>query len=466
MQEQSSIEALARGIRDGKTSFEALMEGVVARYKAREDTLGAYKHFDGPRALAEARAMDGLLAAGHDAGPLMGLPVSLKDLYGVEGMPICGGTPSELPESWQREGPVVQALRRALGIVTGKSHTVEFAYGGVGTNRHWGAPRNPWDAEHHRVSGGSSSGAGVSLCQGTAVVAMGTDTGGSVRIPASVTGNVGLKVTAERWSLDGIVPLSSTFDTPGPLARSVPDAAIAYAVIERMLDPLGWLESLRGLEAADLRLGVCDEHFWEDCEPGIAEGVQGAIDALSKKGARIKKLPFAEAGLAREHAWKAALFSVEGMSFIEEHYPERIETVDPDVGRRLALGGAVSAVDYVKEKRTLERLAGIADEKLRHVDALITPTVPVTPPTLDAVADEETYVHYMGRMPCNTQPVNQLRLTAITLPVALDAAGMPVGLQLIARGGQEAKLLSVALACEQALGTGRERLGTPPLCTS
>jgi len=442
------------------------LEGVVANHEATEKALGAYKHFDGPRALAEARAMDGLLAAGHDSGPLMGMPVSIKDLYGVAGMPTCGGTPSELPESWQREGPVVQALRRALGIVTGKTHTVEFAFGGVGTNKHWGAPRNPWDANAHRVSGGSSAGAGVSLCQGTALVAMGTDTGGSVRIPASVTGNVGLKVTAERWSLDGIVPLSSTFDTPGPLTRTVADAAIAYAVIERMLDPLAWLDSLRGLEAGDLRLGVCDEHFWDDCDPGIAEGVQGAIDALVKQGARVKKLSFPEAALAREHAWKAALFSVEGMSFIEENYPERIETVDPDVGRRFALGAQVSAVDYVTQKRTLDRLAAIADEKLRHVDALVVPTVAVTPPTVDAVADEETYVYYMGRMPQNTQPVNQLRLSAITLPVALDVAGMPVGMQLITRGGNEAQLLSVALACEKALGTGRERIGTPPMGAS
>jgi len=155
MQDNSSIETIARSVRRGETSFEALMEGVVANHEATEKALGAYKHFDGPRALAEARAMDGLLAAGHDSGPLMGMPVSIKDLYGVAGMPTCGGTPSELPESWQREGPVVQALRRALGIVTGKTHTVEFAFGGVGTNKHWGAPRNPWDANAHRVSGGS-----------------------------------------------------------------------------------------------------------------------------------------------------------------------------------------------------------------------------------------------------------------------------------------------------------------------
>ena len=134
--------------------------------------------------------MDELLSAGYDAGPLMGIPISLKDLYGVRGMPIYGGSPVALPKKWQEEGPVTEALRLARGIIMGKTHTVEFAYGGVGTNSHWGAPINPWDSDTHRVTGGSSSGAGVSLSQGSALIAMGTDTGGSVRIPASVTGNI------------------------------------------------------------------------------------------------------------------------------------------------------------------------------------------------------------------------------------------------------------------------------------
>ncbi len=459
------IRAIAAALRDGATTAEALMDEVNARQEALGERLNVYKHFDGARARAEARAIDGLRACHLDTGPLMGLPVSVKDLFGVNGMPTHGGTPAELPREWRTEGPVVRALRGALGVIVGKSHTVEFAFSAVGGNRHWGTPWNPWDPAAHRAPGGSSSGAGVSLCQGTAVVAMGTDTGGSVRIPASVTGNVGLKVTSGRWSLDGIVPLSSTFDTPGPLTRTVEDAIVAFATIDPAHDDADALVGrLSGLEAADLTLGICDEHFWDGCEPSIEAAVRGAIGELEAAGARLKQLTFGEATEARAHGWRAALMSVEGVSFIEEGYPERFATIDPDVGTRFDAGRSIEATSYVTERRALQRLARVADDKLRHVDALATPTLGVTPPVLERIEDPEIHARYRGDMPNNTQPVNMLGLCAITLPVALDAAGMPVGLQLITRANREEQLLAVARACETALGTGRQRIGVAPMC--
>jgi Asp-tRNA(Asn)/Glu-tRNA(Gln) amidotransferase A subunit family amidase len=164
-----SIRVLAADLRDGSVTAEALIEAAIARHDQRGEVLQAYKHWDPDRARREARAVDTLIGVGHDAGPLMGLPLSIKDIYGVAGMPICAGTPKELPETWRKEGPVVGALRRGLGIVMGKSHTVELAFGGVGATLHWPAPRNPWDGEAHRVCGGSSAGAGVSLAEGSAV---------------------------------------------------------------------------------------------------------------------------------------------------------------------------------------------------------------------------------------------------------------------------------------------------------
>jgi len=158
----SDIRAIARALRAGDISSEALIDEVARRHKVYGAALNAYKHWDSDRARREARAVDELLLSGYDAGPLMGIPISLKDLYGVRGMPIYGGSPAELPKKWQEEGPVTGALRLARGVIMGKTHTVEFAYGGVGTNSHWGAPVNPWDPDTHRVSGGSSSGAGVS----------------------------------------------------------------------------------------------------------------------------------------------------------------------------------------------------------------------------------------------------------------------------------------------------------------
>ena len=461
----SDMRVIAAAMRAGDTSSEALVDEAARRHEAYGAALGAYKHWDAERARREAKANDGLLASGYDAGALMGMPISLKDLYGVRGMPIFGGSPAELPKKWREEGPVTEALRLARGVIMGKTHTVEFAYGGIGTNAHWGAPVNPWDGDNHRVTGGSSSGAGVSLSQGSAVVAMGTDTGGSVRIPASVTGNVGLKTTVGRWSLAGIVPLSHTFDTPGPLTRNVTDSALAFAAIDPAhSDTEVFFQSVDGAEVGDITFALCDEHFWDGCSPGIAEGVRQAIAELSAKGARVVSVSFPEATLARESSLRGGIFGAEGLSFIEEYYPDRVSTLDPNVAERFADGRNITAIEYLKALRRIAGLARIANDKLRHVDVLITPTLAVTPPTVEQVADLDSYKHYLGRMTQNTHPVNLLELCSITMPAALDSAGMPVGLQLISCGGREERLLAAALACEKVLGTARQRLGTPPRC--
>lgn len=454
------IRAIGAAFRDGTASPEDLVGEAVARHERLGDTLNAYKHWDGDGARDAARAASASLAAGYDAGPLMGLPVSFKDIFGVAGMPVFAGTSKELPAKWRSEGPVVAAMRRQFAVIAGKTHSVEFAFGGVGTSAHWPSPRNPWDRDAHRATGGSSSGAGVSIAEGSALIAFGTDTGGSVRIPASVTGQVGLKTTIGRWSTAGIVPLSTTFDTPGLMTRTVEDAVIAFAAVDPAHDDAeDLLARLGGLEAGDLRLGICDEHFWDDCSPGIAEGVKAAIDELTGRGARLNRLSLPEAGGARERFVRGSLFGVEGLSFIAEEYPDRIETLDPNIAARFDVARKVSAVDYFTEKRKIEEMAAAADERLRHVDVLVAPTVPLTPPTVEEVAAPDAYARANGEMTRNTQPINLLAQCAVTLPVALDKAGMPVGLQLIGRRGTEEKLLSVALACEKALGNARDRLG-------
>jgi aspartyl-tRNA(Asn)/glutamyl-tRNA(Gln) amidotransferase subunit A len=188
-----SVSTLAAELRSGRITARTLAEAVAERYATLEPRLNAYRSFDADLLRRQAAAADAMLAAGADLGPFQGLPVSVKDLYGLAGFRTWAGTPKPLPEVCEREGPVVGAFRRQGALLAGKTHTVEFAFGGLGTNRHYGAPRNPWDATRHRVSGGSSSGAGVSLWQGTAVLALGSDTTGSVRMPASWTGTVGLR---------------------------------------------------------------------------------------------------------------------------------------------------------------------------------------------------------------------------------------------------------------------------------
>jgi aspartyl-tRNA(Asn)/glutamyl-tRNA(Gln) amidotransferase subunit A len=460
-----TIREIGRALRSGQTSAVALVEAAIDRHARFGDRLQAYKLWREDAARAEARAADAVSANGGDLGPLQGVPVSIKDIFGVRGTPTFAGSPAKLPEKWEREGPVVGALRRQLCIIPGKTHTVEFAFGAVGTNAHWGAVRNPWDAANHRACGGSSAGAGVSLVEGSALVAIGSDTGGSVRIPASVTGTVGLKVGYGRWSLDGIVPLSASFDTPGPLARTVEDVVVAFGTIDPAIGDVEALyRRLAGCDPASVRLARSDDYFWLECSPGVVEAVDAALAELARAGARVARVEFPEAALANETNGRGAMLAVEGLAAMERNYPEKRATLDPDVGRRFETGQSVSAIQYFKSLLEIRELAASAAGRLREAGILVAPTCAITPPTLAEVAAPNDYVKCNLLMSRNTRAANLLGLCAITLPVGLDRAGMPVGLQLIANHGEEERLLAAALACERALGTARQRLGTAPLC--
>lgn len=462
---QQSIRSLAAALRDGTTTSVALAEEAIANHARFGTALDAYKCRQDDRFLAEARAADAAFAAGLDFGPLQGIPVSVKDLYGVAGYETFAGSPAALPEKWEQEGPVVGALRAALAPVAGKTHTVEFAFGGVGSNAHWGTPRNPWDAAAHRVPGGSSAGAGVSLCEGSALLALGSDTAGSVRVPASFTGNVGVKTSFGRWSLDGIVPLSPSLDTAGVLARTVPDAVLAFAAIDPLTDIPGeaLLAALSELTAGDVHIGVCD-HFFEGCDPGVAEGVQAALDELAAAGAQISKFDLPEAAAADEIFMRGGLAAPEFAAFITGEMAKSKATLDPNVAARFESMEAITAVDYLLRRARLAELAASADDRMADVDVVVSPTVTITPPTVEAVSDGEGYrTNNMGALR-NTRTGNMLALSAVTIPVALDKAGMPVGLQIMAPLNEDERALAVALAFELVLGDRVQRLGAPPMC--
>ena len=459
------IQAIAAALRAGKVTSVELAQEAIDNHGRWGTSLGAYKCRKDDRFLAEARAADAAFAAGLDFGSLQGIPVSVKDLYGVSGYQTFAGSPAALPEKWEMEGPVVGALRGSLAPVAGKTHTVEFAFGGIGTNAHWGTPRNPWDAEAHRVPGGSSAGAGVSLCEGSALLALGSDTAGSVRVPASFTGNVGVKTSFGRWSVEGIVPLSPSLDTAGVLARNVADAILAFAAIDPLSDVPGeaLLAGFGDIAAADIHIGVCD-HFFEDCDPGVAEGVQAALDELAAAGARITAIDLPEAAAADEIFLQGGLAAPEFAAFINGEMAERKATLDPNVAARFDSMEAITAVDYLLRRDRLGELAASLEDRMAEVDVVVGPTVPITPPTVDAVADGDGYrTHNMGALR-NTRTGNMLALSAVTIPVALDAAGMPVGLQVMAPLDEDERALAVALAFENVLGDRAHRLGEPPMC--
>lgn len=453
-----SIPELAKGLRNGSVKAAALTEEAIANHERRGEKLSAYKLWKPADARRTARAADQAFKNGHDLGPLQGIPVSVKDLYAVNGWPTFAGSPKRLPKPFEREGSFVANLRRQLAVFPGKTHTVEFAYGGIGSNHHWGTPRNPWDAKVHRIPGGSSSGAGVSLGEGSALIALGSDTGGSVRIPASATGTFGLKTTAGRWPKDGVVPLSPILDTTGILTRTAEDAAYAFADMDPVANAVPVPESVAGL-----RIGICDEFFWDDCSPGIAEGVQRAIKELVKKGAKTVKFDLPGLKPVYQCFREGGIVSVEFYAFLRESLPRWIETLDPMVVQRFTKAKEMPAVEFLRRCHLFDHYAALANAKLAEVDVLVSPTLPITPPTVKEISTVEGYGPRNLMVLRNTTIGNLMRMCATTMPVAKDRKGMPVGLQLMARGGDDPRLLGISVAFERVLGTARDRIGRPPM---
>lgn len=453
-----SLRAAHAALRDRRLTATALAAHAAERHAAHD--YQAYITWSGEQALTAAAHIDALLAAGYDSGPLMGLPVSVKDLFAVPNLPTYAGSAARLPAEWERPGPVMSSALAQLALVMGKTHTVEFAFGGLGTNAHWGTPRNPWDPNEHRVPGGSSSGAGVSLVEGSALLAFGTDTAGSVRIPAAMTGTTALKTTAGRWPKAGIVPLSSTLDTPGILANTVDDLAFAFDAIDARLNP-ALDRTAQPLDISDLRLGVPETFFWEDCSPGVAEAVQSAIDTLARRGARIVKLELPRCQEAYEMFRNGGVAASELAAFLRRQLPDHIAKLDPNVAQRIAAADALSAWEYVDRRALLESFVETATEALAGVHALLTPTVAVTPPTLGSLEPDGAYAKANMLALRNTMIGNFMGLAGLTLPVGKDAAGMPVGLQLLGAPWSESQLLATGCAVERVLGTRYDILGRP-----
>ncbi len=449
---------------EGKLKARDLVEAAIANHTRFGGKLLAYSQWAPERARQCADAADAAFAAGSRAGPLQGIPTSIKDLFAISGFPTFAGSPKRLPAKFEVDGPLVAALRRQLATVMGKTHMVEFAFGGTGHNAHYGSPYNPWDAKAHRSPGGSSSGAGVSLCEGSALLAFGSDTAASVRLPAAMTGNAGLKITKDRWSTEGIVPLSFTFDTPGILARSMADAAFSFAALDPNLgDSFAFLRRVpEGL--GGIRIGVADSWFWQGCENGIDEIVRAAIQKLAAAGAVVRDQPFPEAREAFAVFSDGGVSAIELRAFLDRELPDWLKTIDPVNAPALKNAENLSAREYLARLLRLQAIAKTAAAHFDDVDVIATPTVMVSPHVLAEETGPEQFWLRNRKIVHNLVPVNYLKLCAATLPVGLDRIGMPVGLQLIAKGGDDERLIAMACTVEGVLGTPREVLGVPPMC--
>ncbi len=456
---------IAKALRNSDLSARDLAEEGIARHQKWNQILGAYKTWDATLTRSQAEASDKAFKQNKDLGPTQGILISVKDIYGVEGYPIFAGSPKPLPTEWEQDGPLVMTIKDQLAVITGKTHTVEFAFGGLGSNPHWETPRNPWDGKNHRVPGGSSSGAGVSLIEGSALIAFGTDTGGSVRVPASMTGNVGLKTTKSRWSTDLITVLSTSFDTPGILAKSVEDISFGFSAI----DPIAKANRSMMIEPrplSGLRIGITKDYFWERCIDDVGEIVENTIAELTLAGAKTSPMDAPEAGTAVRVWGEGSIVASEGYAFLQNNLPSWIETLDPNVLSRMEVAKEAKTLDYHTALHNISELSSSFQSKLEDVDVLAVPTVPITPPKVADIVDPEVYKKNNLSALSNTMPGNVLGICALTLPVGLDKTGMPVGLQLITLPHREEALISIALGIENLIGKPRERLGSPPLGAS
>ena len=415
------VHRLRAALADGELTSVALVESLLARIARYDAKLHAFVNVYGDEARAAAAAADVARRAGHAVGPLHGIPVAVKDIVDIEGRVTTGGS-----KAWaERVSPVTATLvRRMLAaglIVLGKTHSVEFAMGSFGTNRHMGTPWNPWDPATHRAPGGSSSGTGVAVAARMAPWGIGTDTGGSVRIPSSWCGIVGLKTTIGRVSCEGVLPLSTTLDTPGPMARSVEDAALLYQVLSGD-DPF-----------ARLRAG---------CEPQVLAAYDASLEVLAGLGATI-----VDAGLPRTFAEMGALvgriIGAEGYSFVGALVDDPKLPLDDDVRPRIGVGRGMSAKDYLLALRERDRVEREFEAALADFDALLTPTTAGVAPPVAAIDQSGTAAGF-------TRPVNLIEWCALALPNGRGAAGMPTSLQIACRGHDEATALRIGWAYEQA----------------
>lgn len=453
---------IAEALKNREVSSAELVEHALSQHEQQGARLDAYKHVDELAARSAARLADDLLASGA-GGPLCGIPTSVKDLYGVEGMPTFAGTARRLPPPWENDAWLVRQLRDQGAVFVGKTHTVELAFGAVGINPHWATPRNPWDAAEARIPGGSSCGAAVSLWEGSALVALGSDTGGSIRIPASMTGTVGHKLTYGRWPATGVVPLSTSLDSVGGLTRTVEDSAYFFGAVDPAWgDTNALLQHLPTLVAERPCISVPKCDIWADCQTDIADVLERALDELGTNGWRRREVDGALLDQAKSLYMSAGIAGMECRAFLERELPGWLQILHPTVGSRVGVAPALDSERYATAIAEREHLMGRAEELFAEADLLALPAATITPPLISDLADAARYAEVNAKALHPTCPINLLGLCAITLPVGLDYSGMPVGLQLVARAGRDEMLLGAALAVERALGSATERLGRPP----
>jgi aspartyl-tRNA(Asn)/glutamyl-tRNA(Gln) amidotransferase subunit A len=444
MRNTPTLSRLADDLENGRTNARKLVDECLARIADKSgEGARAFIHVDVEAAIEAAKAMDRLREVRAAPSRFAGIPVSVKDLFDIRGQVTRAGSRAlEDSAPAEADAPVVARLRRAGFIVIGRTNMTEFAFSGIGINPHYGTPKSTWQRSVGHVPGGSSSGAAVSVADGMVHGALGTDTGGSCRIPAAYNGIVGFKPTQRRIPLEGGVPLSFTLDSFGPLARTAQCCAVLDAVLAdepvRPLQP----RPIKGM-----RLAVPTTVALDDLDEEVARSFDRALESLSRQGALIERIAvpeFLDVGLmntkggfaaAESYAWHRYLIVSHG------------DVYDPRVSLRIMRGETISAADYIELLGMRKSLIARANVRLAPYDALVMPTTAITPPRIADLADDKAFTKANLLSLRNCTLINMIDGCAISLPCHREGDA-PVGLMLAASGGSDRLIFELAAAME------------------
>jgi aspartyl-tRNA(Asn)/glutamyl-tRNA(Gln) amidotransferase subunit A len=444
-----TIDQLNQRLAHGETTREALVAGVLEK-ATQSAAKSVFTKMYPEAALAAARAADAAHKAGIAQPALAGLPVSIKDLYGVAGeTTMAGSVVCKVEPAQTHDAPVVARLRAAGSAIVGKTNMTEFAFSGIGINPHYGTPVNPTDQKIARVPGGSSSGAGVSVALGLSVAGLGSDTGGSIRIPAALCGIVGFKSTQKRVPLEGALELSRALDTVCAMTRSVQDCITVDAVLSGAMLPV------RRRPIAGMRLAVPQTMVLDGLDNTVAQAFDRSLSILSEAGAQIIEIPMKEfADIPKVNA-PGGLSPIEAYAVHHERLARAQAQFDQRVAARIMLGAAISAQQYIAILDKRRAWIASVERAIEGYDALMCPTVPTVAPELEKlIASDEAFFKANGQMLRNTFTVNLLDGCSYSLPCHREGE-LAVGLMLSSVHGDDARLSAVALAVEDALRAHR-----------
>jgi aspartyl-tRNA(Asn)/glutamyl-tRNA(Gln) amidotransferase subunit A len=447
MPNTSTLASLAADLGTGRTTARALVDACLARIADPQgEGARAFLHVDAEAAIEAAEAMDRLRQINAAPSPFAGIPVSIKDLFDIKGQVTRAGSRAlEDSAPADADAPVVARLRRAGFVVIGRTNMTEFAYSGIGINPHFGTPKGAWQRSTGHVPGGSSSGAAVSIVDGMAHGALGTDTGGSCRIPAAFNGIVGFKPTQRRVPLDGGVPLSFSLDSFGPIARTVACCAVLDAVLANEA-----VTPLQPRPIKGMRLAVPTTVALDELEDAVVQAFERVLEKLSREGALIERIavpefldvaPMSAKGgfaAAESYAWHRYLIAAKG------------DVYDPRVASRIMRGESQSAADYIDLINARKSLIARTTVRMAPYDALILPTTANTPPRIADMADDKAFTKSNLLALRNCTLINMIDGCAISLPAHREG-DVPVGLMLAAAGGSDRRIFELAAGMEDVI---------------